>query len=232
MKNPMKMFVLALFGAASASAQSEPTETFEQRRFHKVVFEITGGSLQPKGAMRSARYLISDGSIRPVFSSSGMFDLNFGYRVIKYLQLDSGIEFGGSVAGMNRQITVREVGGSRTETRTVKDQILMVPLGARAVVPLFSERLLIGIGGGGAYVRNYESAGANVDCTSCRSRSGMGSYALGRIEYVAGRNRNFGFALNARYTQAKLSAGFLPVFTRNGGRDTWLLLGGGISLRF
>jgi hypothetical protein len=116
----------------------------------------------------------------------------------------------------------------------------MVPFGGRLVVPLFSEHLLIGLGGGGAFVNHLEAtvkddspnALFREHCGQCESRRGLGSYGLARLEYVFSWERRFGVGAFVRFTRARLDGKFLPRFGSSGEHDQWLQLGGTISLRF
>jgi len=203
----------------------------------KIVVELNGGIQQPQGPMRAWRGTDGAALFR---SQSGWFGFGLGIRAARYLQFDVGFEGGPSV------IAPGSPQGAVSNQEKIEDRIpdggpLFVPFGVRIVLPLASERVIIGLGGGGSFLT---SADANVDaeiggqklkvCASgpCVSRRGFGGYALARMEYLVGRERRVGIGIVGRFTRAKLHGSFLPVFNGSRDHDQWLQLGGTVSIRF
>lgn len=195
--------------------------------YRKFSLDINNGLLRPRGEMRRWRFTDATGT-RPLFQQTYVGGTHFGYRPIPYLQVDLGTEFAGSVAGKRRST-------SRYETKTFTDFIFFVPVGVRGVLPLFEERLLISGGGGGTFVANvqYGDPGTAADlCDPCSSRNGWGPHAVAQALYVLGESRRVGLGVTSRWTQVKLSPGFLPNYGRRGIKDQWVFVEGTISIRF
>jgi hypothetical protein len=218
--------VLSLGASLAAHAQEKP-------KYQRFQVEVTGSAFRPTGKMVDWRLINSNGSDRPLFSSTPGFGFSFGYRPFRYLQVDGGGDFGGGVAGVERTITVVPVNGSgSSSTRTVRDHLVVAPFGARFILPLMGDRLLFSVGGGGAAIADKESAGGNVTCTSCRSRTGFGSYGLAQAMWYGGTGKHLGVGFTARYLQARLSPGWLQNYPASGTRDRYLQLGGTVAFRF
>jgi len=230
-KQNLSRLAVALLVASAVRAEERP------KNYRPFAFDIGGGILKPQGPMRKWKLVEAGGVRKPLFLEPGSLSLSFGYRPVRYFQLDAGFDFtAGSATSMRR--TIQTTGGERK----VVDNLLAAPFGGRLVLPLFKERFLISAGGGAAFLRNSEAGVPEptgdpytyevVKCTSCQSRSGWGPYGLVQVLYVAGKNRRFGMGCTGRWTQAQLTGGFLPNYSRSQTKDNWLFLGGTMSFRF
>jgi len=221
MKGGIRLAALAfvvfnLLPASHASAQ-------EADSYRKFSLDISGGLLRPQGEMRRWQYAEFGGERRSLFQQTGLFGTHFGYRPIRYAQIDAGLELGVSAVGR------RTISLVSFETGEYDDFIFFLPLGGRAVIPLASERLLLSIGGGGVYVNNIEISDSGV---TDAERSGWGAYGLGQVLFVFGESRRIGVGFTSRWTRVHLSRGFLPGYGSARIADQWLFLGATLSIRF
>lgn len=230
-KQNVSRLAAALLVAAAAWAGEVP------KSYRPFSFDIGGGILKPQGPMRQWKLVDAGGVRKPLFLEPGSLSFSFGYRPVRFFQLDAGIDLSmGGATSMHR--TIQTTRGERE----VVNNLLAAPFGGRLVLPLFKEHFLISAGGGVAFLRNNESGVPKptgdpytyevVECTSCQSRSGWGPYGLVQVLYVAGKGRHFGVGCTGRWTQAQLTGGFLPNYSRSQTKDNWLFLGGTMSFRF
>ncbi|MCI0623198.1 MAG: hypothetical protein L0387_16340 [Acidobacteria bacterium] len=225
--------------ALSPVVMSVTAPTFAQSiPYRKWVVEINAGITQPKGSMRT--WQATDG--RPLFKQSAWGGTPFGFRAAHHLQLDAGMEFSGPVVGRGVRNNVI-INQPHTEVRIADAGLLGVPFGLRLVIPLLSERVLIGVGGGGSVLVHNEGntegdvviGGINLGklCeASCERRYGLGGYGLTRFEYLIGDSRRVGVGVMARFTRARLRGGYLSRFGNSSDTDQWFQFGGTVSLRF
>jgi hypothetical protein len=230
-KQNFPCWAVALLAVSTAWAQEQP------KTYRPFTFDINGGILKPQGPMRKWKLVDVGGVRKPLFLEPGSLSFLFGYRPVRFFQLDAGIDLSlGSPTSMHR--TIQTTRGERE----VVNNLLAVPFGGRLVLPLFKEHFLISAGGGAAFLRNNESGVPKptgdpytyevVECTSCQSRSGWGPYGLVQVLYVPGKSRRFGIGCTGRWTQAQLTGGFLPNYSRSQTKDNWLFLGATMSVRF
>jgi hypothetical protein len=115
----------------------------------------------------------------------------------------------------------------------------VVSTGARLVLPLFRERLLLSAGDGYSWLRSSEhvvtgSSNVKSECTSCRSIGGSGPTEIVEIMWMLERRAGIGF--HVRNVQIK-SSGLAPaasVYYPSGMKfkDRFFLIGGEVSIRF
>src|SRR5512138_2501262 len=137
--------------------------------------EIGGGAAMPAA------------DLDPYMSSSFVFRMAYGRRLHRNLQADFGLEGVFGASGVDR------VERSAVGDIDIRDDELLVPIGARGVLPLAHDRLELHAGGGGAYLHYAEEASVpkgvsviclsgpcavNVECPECRSRGGWGYYGI------------------------------------------------------
>jgi hypothetical protein len=207
----------------------------------KYVIDINGGLIEPEGPMREWKG--TDG--RPLFSGSPWVGFNFGITVGRYAQIDLGFDVAGPVIGSDRRGVNQ---GPPDAARRVESPIsdggfFRFPFGVRGVIPLVSDRVTIGVGGGGAILFQGDANDAELTtpdgdvqggyCAGgCVTRYGVGGYGLGRVDYRLGRSRRIGLGVVATYTQARLSRGeYLSTFTASETRDGWFQVAGSLSIR-
>jgi hypothetical protein len=160
---------LVTLGAVALEAQSF---------YPRHNFTLGVGGAQPRGELNGA------------FSNSAGVNFAYGYRFQKYFQADAGFDtvFG---AGGTKAYEENAFGYSR-----IRDYQFFVPVGGRAILPLFRGRLLFAGGAGAAYLRYSEllhqpSEYIKVDCISCTARDGWGYYALLDLSYFLDRGQHF-----------------------------------------
>lgn len=229
---------------AAAGQDRQPSTAINQRR---TVVELNGGFVRPHGSMLLWRGF--DG--RALFSDTGWGGMNIGVRVSRQAQIDFGFEFSGPVIGPDREsIDERLMRSSfgvwvpRDPNQALEDPVsdgpvFSMPFGPRFVWPLLRDHVVLGFGGGGAFLlhgeandRVHPTLGRGCAAT-CENRYGFGGYGLVRIEFVPAPNGRIGFGIMTRYTRARLSGGgYLPRFTESRTPDEWLQVGGTIAVRF
>jgi len=191
---------------------------------------------------------------RPLFSYTGWGGVDLGLRVSRFAQIDLGVEFTGPVIGPHRDAyderLMRNVFGTwvpRDPSQPLEDPVsdgflAMFPFGARFILPVAAEHILIGLGGGGAVVMHSEANDRDLTipdgktirgcAASCETRYGLGEYGLARLEFHRSAGR-IGVGVVSRYTRARLNGGkYLPRFAGSGDHDEWLQVGATMSLRF
>jgi hypothetical protein len=117
------------------------------------------------------------GALSGLFNDKPGISVNYGYRVLKYVQADVGLDTVFGAAGV-REFLSTQLGYIR-----IRDFQWLIPFGGRLVLPVKNGRLLLSAGGGGAYMRYSErlqqpSSYYHFGCPNCNSRSGWGNYAL------------------------------------------------------
>ncbi len=121
--------------------------------YRKFSIDENVGAVFPQGEMRQWYWRNPDGSRQRLFKPVFLGGTHLGYRPIRYVQIDAGFDLGLNVTGKRR------VSVSRFGENDLADLILLLPLGARGVAPLFDQRLLISGGGGGSWVTNVQYRG-------------------------------------------------------------------------
>jgi hypothetical protein len=206
----------------------------------KYVIDVNGGLIEPRGSMREWRG--SDG--RPLFSSSPWVGVNLGIAVSRHAQVDLGFDVSGPVIGGDRLSSGLPSSAQQVEDPISDGGLFRVPFGARGVIPLLSNRVVIGLGGGAAFLFHGDANDAEIEtpdggrrggyCAGgCVTRYGFGAYGLGRVEYLPGDSRRIGLGLLVTYTRARLNRGeYLPAYTASDTHDGWLQVAGSLSVRF
>ncbi len=143
---------------------------------HNITFGLGGG--MPKGDLGG------------LFRNRPGITVDYGWRFDRYLQADFGFDTVFGAAG-TREFEQTVFGFSR-----IRDYQFFIPFGGRAILPLAHDRLLLSAGGGGMWLKYSEllrqpSSYYRVDCISCTTRSGWGSYALGDISTFIDQGHHF-----------------------------------------
>jgi hypothetical protein len=178
------------------------------------------------------------------FSTVGAFSLAMGVRPIRYLQIDA---FSLSVLGDygkwgQRTSNFTCVSGCSSPTVTVQTigtLSTLLTTGARGVLPLLDERLLISAGGGFAWLSTDEHAqptgSEQLECETCRSVSGHGPTGVAEVMYMF--NQHIGVGVHVRYVNIR-STGITPagnvgnLFYGTTYKDSFFLTGVEVSIRF
>lgn len=184
---------------------------------HNISFGAGGAS--PRAALRS--YL----QTRPAIT------LSYGYRFVRNLQADVGLDTVFGAAG------VRDFFQSPLGPLRIRDYQFLIPFGGRAVLPMAGERLLAFGGAGGAYLRYSElirqpSDYLRVDCPVCGSRSGWGYYALAGAAVFVDRGRHFRTGVTAKMYRGHTEGDPLGVVPGVRTRDHWLQIYGEFGVSF
>lgn len=190
----------ALLLATSAAAQSSG-------EYRKGSFEIHVGGALPAGDLEN------------VFRNAPVVGGNIGYRFLRYVQVEGGLDVGFGAARVNN--TVQLSGGG---TRGTRDREYFLSFGGRGVVPLQNERLLLSFGGGVA-ILNYNEvpialANEVITCTNCGKREGVGSYLLFGIKGMV--NPRFGIGMTVKEFRARTEGDRLDTRLPFESRDRWL----------
>ncbi len=194
---------------------------------------VTGGSAQQ--TFRRHSFSIGAGAavpgrdLNPQMSSAFQVRLGYGYRFLRYLQADTGLNIvfqGARVEGRIQSL----VGESK-----VRDFEYLVPFGGRAVLPLSRGRLELFAGGGGAYLRYQEEASVpsgvrclgqcyyDIQCFTCRSRSGWGKYATAGAAVALDRRSQVWLGLNTQLFLGGTSGDSLGSVPALKSRDKWVV---------
>jgi len=112
------------------------------------------------------------------YQSAFAWSFGYGYRPVKYFQIDLGYQGAYNAARVKDYIYNPSAGYLR-----IRDFQTYLPLGARVVAPVGGGRVEFYGGGGASYVRTAESLRQPSDwvrfeCPDCVSRDGWGYYAM------------------------------------------------------
>ncbi len=122
----------------------------------------------------------------------------FGYRVLRNLQLDGGLDVAFGAARASRSIQL--AGGG---VRKVTNYEVFLPLGARWVLPRSDEQFQFSFGGGYSPLLYTEAAlpasqSEQIRCFSCQERTGGGPFAQVGVEFLDQQKRwGYGLAFKA-----------------------------------
>lgn len=176
--------------------------------------------------------------LKPFMSSAIQFRLGYGYRFLRYLQADMGLNVVVQAAGVEGTIE-SPVGESK-----IRDFEYLLPLGGRAVLPLAHGWIEIHAGGGGAYLRYQEEASVpsgvhcygncyyDIDCLTCTSRSGWGQYATVGAAVALDRQSRAWLGLNTQFFRGGTSGDSLGSVRAPKSRDTWAVVSLELTRRF
>jgi hypothetical protein len=171
------------------------------------------------------------GDVGPILGNAPGISVGYGYRFHRYFQADLGLDVLFGAADVEDYLNTG-IGYFR-----IKDREYFVPLGGRAIIPVFSGRLLFSGGGGAAWMKyaervNQPSYDFHIDCPSCTSRDGWGYYARGNVSYFLNRDRNFRVGETTKVIRGHTSGepiGSVPGFRTY---DKWLNIFGEVGFSF
>jgi hypothetical protein len=165
-------------------------------------------------------------------TTSPLLRVGFGYRPIRYLQADVGMDAIFHAAG------VRDFQDTIIGRIKIRDNEILVPFGGRAILPVGSRMELFG-GGGAAYLHYGESVdvpGAGEDsgfkCRTCRSRGGWGTYATGGVNVALEGSRRFWLGVETKLFHGKTNGDPLGAVPPLETQDTWINTAAVFIVRF
>jgi hypothetical protein len=166
-------------------------------------------------------------------TTSPLLSIGFGYRPIRYLQADVGLDAVFHAAG------VRDFQDTVIGRIKIRDNELFVPFGGRAILPLPGQRIELFGGGGAAYLHYGESvevpgggSDSGFNCRTCRSRGGWGAYAVAGVSVAVERSRRFWVGVESRLFHGKTNGDPLGAVPPLETTDTWINTAGFFMIRF
>jgi hypothetical protein len=167
-----------------------------------------------------------------LMTTAPLVTAGFGYRPIRYLQADVGLDAIVHAAG------VRDFQDTIIGRIKIRDNEVLVPLGGRAILPLGPRTELFG-GGGAAYLHYGESVevpGGGEDsgfkCRTCRSRDGWGYYAIAGLNIAVERSHRFWVGVESRLVRGKTDGDRLGAVPPLRTHDTWINTAAVFTFRF
>lgn len=171
------------------------------------------------------------GDLGAWLSDSSAVSVGYGYRFARYFQADIGLDvlFG---AARVREFLLTDIGDFR-----IKDREYFLPMGGRAIAPLFGGRLLFSGGGGAAFMRytervNQPSSYFRLDCPICTSRSGWGYYAQANLSMFVDRDHRFRVGATSRFIRGHTEGEPLGPVPGLRTKDHWINLMGEVGFSF
>jgi len=165
-------------------------------------------------------------------TTSPLLTIGFGYRPIRYLQADAGMDAIFHAAGV-RSFQDTVIGRIK-----IRDNEILVPLGGRGILPIGPRMELFG-GGGAAYLHYGESvevpgggSDSSFNCRTCRSRGGWGYYAVAGVNVAVERSRRFCVGVESRLVHGKTNSDPLGAVPPLETQDTWINTAAFFMMRF
>lgn len=242
---PAKLSYLILMLGLCAHAQ-------ESKAPYNMLFLDFGGDVfSPQTSTASNAVTICAGGVATqpgvgcseALKSVNAFTFGMGVRPIRYLQIDTTLDILGNFNDFgNSQATYQCVSGcAGTASFKIGGTSGLLTTGARLVLPLRREKLLLSVGAGWAYLRAFEHPQATSDnqqflhCPSCRSVSGNGPSEVAEVMYMV--NPHIGIGAHYRNVQINSSGLdanglFSNAFYATTFKDRFSVVGAEISFRF
>ena len=165
-------------------------------------------------------------------TTSPLLTVGFGYRPIRYLQADVGMDAIFHAAG------VRDFQDTIIGRLKIRDNEILVPFGGRGILPIGPRIELFG-GGGAAYLHYGESVevpgggdDSSFKCRTCRSRGGWGYYAIAGVNVAVERSRRFWVGVESRLIHGKTNGDPLGAVPPLETTDTWINTAAVFTVRF
>jgi hypothetical protein len=182
-----------------------------QEYYPRHNFTFGAGAFRPRGDLSGA------------LDDTGGISVAYGYRFLRYLQADVGLDMIFGAAGV-RAFLPTEIGYFR-----ISDREYFLPFGARAIAPLVGGRVLISGGGGGAWLKYHErlrqpSQDFHIDCPDCTARSGWGYYALANASYFLDSGKHFRVGVTGRAVRGHTDGDPLGGLPPSRTKDHWLTM--------
>jgi hypothetical protein len=161
------------------------------------------------------------GALSGLFNTRPGISVNYGYRLLKYVQADVGLDTVFGAAGV-RQFLSTDLGYVR-----IRDFQWLIPFGGRLVLPVKNGRVLLSGGGGGAYMRYSErlqqpSSYYHFACPNCTSRSGWGNYALVAGSLALDRYQRFRVGVTTKFYRGHTDGAALGSLPAEETLDRWV----------
>jgi len=201
---------------------------------------LAAAAIQPAAAQSFQKHHITVGlgaaipgkELSNYYDPSVTWTFGYGYRPIRYLQADIGLDTVYNAARVNEFLNNPQFGFVR-----IRDFEFMMPVGGRVVLPLADGKFSLYSGGGAAYLRYTErlrqpSQFFNITCPVCQARSGWGHYFLvgGDVALTGGGALRLGVTSRVyQGTTDGASVGEIPAVRT---RDRWVNTYVHLSLSF
>lgn len=168
-----------------------------------------------------------------LMTTSPLLRVGFGYRPIRYLQADWGLDAVFHAAG------VRDFQDTIIGRLKIRDNEVMIPFGGRAILPLPGQRVELFGGGGATYLHYGESVevpgggeDSGFNCRTCRSRGGWGYYALAGVNVAVEGSHRFWVGVETRLFHGKTNGDPLGAVPPLETTDTWINTAAVFTFRF
>ena len=165
-------------------------------------------------------------------TTSPLLRVGVGYRPFRYFQADWGLDAVFQAAG------VRDFQDTIIGRIDIRDNEIMVPIGARGILPVGPRIELFG-GGGAVYLHYGESVSvpnsgsdATFNCQTCKSRGGWGSYALAGVNVAVERSHRFWVGVESRLFHGTTNGDSLGAVPPLETQDTWINTAAVFTFRF
>jgi hypothetical protein len=216
--------------------------------FGIVYFDVGGSLLHARSSasaptQSAANCLVSPFSPCPEqFSNAGGSSFAFGLRPLRYLQLDgmsidiiSG--FGGRGAPPNFECT----GGCAGIVNRQNSNEFLITTGARGVLPLYRERLVLSAGAGFAFLQvnsrpSTQSSDQVAGCNPCQSfGQHKGPTEIAEVMYFVNRHIGIGFHVRGVQTSSSgltTNSALSNAILGTTYKERFFLIGAEVSIRF
>ena len=171
------------------------------------------------------------GALSGLFNDRPGISVNYGYRFMRYVQADVGLDTVFGAAGV-RQFLLTDLGYVR-----IRDFQWLIPFGGRLVLPVKAGRLLLSAGGGGAYMRYSErlqqpSSYYRFTCTTCNARSGWGNYALASASVALDHYQRFRAGVTSKFYRGHTDGAAVGALPAAETLDRWVNLFVDVTVTF
>jgi hypothetical protein len=198
------LLVVAASSAGVASAQSWGSD-FQRHHFTAGLGVAVPGS-----------------DLKPYYKNAFAWSLAYGYRPLKYAQIDVGYDGAYNSAQVDDYLNNPSFGAVR-----IRDFQTFIPLGGRVVLPMARGRAEVFGGGGALYARYAEmlrqpSEYLNLACPVCQARDGWGYYAMLGGNVAIDRGNHIRLGLTVKVNRVETSGapiGNLPSYRTT---DRWV----------
>jgi len=231
------LFAPMLQAQGKSKSKKKKNKAAETATYNPAALNVWGNGFIPGSSSTSASAQCPSASAPSCaenFSNAVGAGVGFQYRALR--NLEGGVDFDllGNFGGFGTQAAAS---GAVTQKTNVLGT--MITTSARAVLPLFDERLLISGGAGLALLFADINPSGNEQfsgCYSCRSRRGHGPIEMAEVIYFPDQGRHFGIGFRVAPVQITTTGGFSAATAGANPnqifKDHFLLIGGGVSLRF
>ncbi len=206
--------IVALLGLAAAVLPAVQAQSFQRN-------QVTGmlGFASPRE------------DLKPYYQTAFAWSFMYGYRPLRYLQLNAGYDGAYNAANVNYYVN------SGFGPLRVRDFQVFVPMGASAVLPLAGGRVEVIGGGGGAYMRYTEILQQpdpyyHIGCPYCSARDGWGYHAQVGANVALDRAQHLRLGWMTRMYSGNTSGPTIGTTPAVNTRDRWLNTYFGLAFSF